>query len=190
MNPAHPESSRPARRDADYWIRALNLAPHPEGGYFREVFRSATRLAAEALPPGYGGARALATHIYYLLPAGQRSLFHRLKSDEHWHFYEGAPLRLVLIAPDGALREHRLGPLPDDGAARYAWVPAGVWMGARVEHGPDFALAGCTVTPGFEFEDFEPARRRALLDRFPRHRPHILDLTESDCPAPNPIVRP
>ncbi len=174
--PARIASSR-RRLTASYWIRTLGLKPHPEGGYFRETYRSAERVAAAALPARYGGARAFATAIYFLLAAGQVSRLHRLRSDELWHFHHGAPLRLTLIAPDGALIEHRLGHDAAAGDCLQAVIPAGAWMGARLATARGYALVGCTVAPGFAFEDFELGRRASLCRLFPQHRETIATLT-------------
>lgn len=126
---------------ADEVVRHLALAPHPEGGYFRETFRDAAR----------EDGRAASTAIYYLLRAGERSRWHRVRdAAEVWHWYSGAPLRLDI---DGA--SHRLGPDILAGEAPQAVVPAGSWQAA--ESLGDWTLVGCTVAPGFEFSSFEMA---------------------------------
>jgi predicted cupin superfamily sugar epimerase len=130
-------------------IETLGLAPHPEGGYYRELFRS-----ANLVDPLDGRERRSAlTTIYFLLPADARSLWHRVRSDEVWHHYEGAPLEL-LLKPTGASTVERavLGPC---GAAQapVRWVPAGWWQAARSLG--EYTLVGCTVGPGFEYADFE-----------------------------------
>lgn len=128
-------------------IDALGLVPHPEGGYFREIFRS-----PETVAPGDArGERSALTTIYFLLTAGQTSAWHRVASDEVWHFYEGDPLELRCVAPDGARSTILLGPLGDS-AAPVAVVPAGHAQ-AAVPLGA-YALVGCTVGPGFDFADF------------------------------------
>jgi len=128
-------------------VRFLGLQPHPEGGHFREVFRSGRSLSRPS-----GGPRAAATHIYFLLASGERSRWHRLASDEIWHFYEGSPLDLYTIAPAATAIEHRrLGPL--EAAFPTCAVPAGTWQAARASGA--YTLAGCTVAPGFEYADFE-----------------------------------
>ena len=129
-------------------VRFLGLQPHPEGGHFREVFRSEHSFSH----PGAGGPRAAATHIYFLLAAGEKSRWHRLASDEVWHFYEGSPLDLYTIAPGAPRLEHRrLGQL--EAAFPTLAVPAGTWQAARPAGA--YTLAGCTVAPGFEYADFE-----------------------------------
>jgi uncharacterized protein len=129
-------------------VRLLALEPHPEGGHFRQIHRSAHRV------PGFGGApRAAMTQIYFLLAAGERSRWHRVASDEVWHFYEGSPLDLLTIDPtDRRLGRHRLGAV-GGGTVPTLVVPAATWQAARSTGA--YTLAGCTVAPGFEFADFE-----------------------------------
>jgi hypothetical protein len=155
------------------WIERLGLAHHPEGGWYRETYRSAERVAADALPSRFGGPRALGTAIYYLLRAGERSALHRIKSDEVWHHYAGDAVTLWMLDAGGAAREARLGP---EGEPQVV-VPAGVWYGARLAAGSAYALLGGTVAPGFEFADFELADRAALLAAHPQHRAMIEALT-------------
>ncbi len=167
---------------AKYWISRLALQPHPEGGYFREIYRSREQIKAGALPARYGGPRAFATSIYFLLAGTQRSTLHRLASDEQWHFYAGHTLLLYMLAPDGTCRKVRLGRALDAGEQFQTVIPTGTWMGARLDEnapagGRGYALIGCTVAPGFEFRDFEAGKRADLLRRFPRHRKLITALT-------------
>jgi predicted cupin superfamily sugar epimerase len=169
-------------RTAEDWIRALNLRKHPEGGWFRETYRAAGRIPAAVLAGRFPGARPFATAIYFLLTARDRSVFHRLKSDEIWHFYADGSLTLHVLAPRGGYRRIRLGTSARGHvrgrATPQAVVPAGCWMAA--EAAPrGFALVGCTVAPGFDFADFELGRRAALCRRFPRHRALIRRLTPS-----------
>ncbi len=127
-------------------IRALHLAPHPEGGYYRETFRD---------PRGDAKGRAVSTAIYYLLPAGQSSAWHRVDAAEIWHFYAGAPLELSICEAGGAPQRLRLGPDIVAGERPQFVVPAGVWQAARSLGA--YTLVGCTVAPGFEFSGFELA---------------------------------
>jgi predicted cupin superfamily sugar epimerase len=142
-------------------IAALGLRAHPEGGYYGEVYRS----AAAVKPADGRGPRAALTTIYFLLPEGQASRWHRVQSDEVWHFYEGAPLDLWLVPPTLDRMEHRrLGPV-EPGRHPVAVVPAGWWQAARASG--SYSLTGCTVAPGFEFRDFvlagdQPAVAAAL----------------------------
>lgn len=153
--------------EAEYWIRALNLQPHPEGGWYRETYRSAETIPADGLPARFGAPRCCSTAILFLLEGGTVSALHRIRSDELWHFYAGGVLRISMIEGAGTLRELRLGVDPAGGASVQAVVPAGAWFGARLEEPGSFALVGCTVSPGFDFADFELADRAALAREFP-----------------------
>jgi predicted cupin superfamily sugar epimerase len=160
----------PTPANAAYWIHALGLEPHPEGGRFRESWRSPERLPGSSWPARFGGARSLGTSIYYLLCAGEHSRLHRLRADEVWHLYDGGPLLLHLLAPDGEYRRLALGRDPARGEQPQVVVPHGTWFGAELAQGVGHALAGCTVSPGFEYEDFELGDREALLRSHPAQR--------------------
>jgi len=137
--------------DTEDIIRRLGLLPHPEGGYYRETFRSPSRVR---LPDGR--VRHASTAIHYLLPEGTWSTWHRVTADEIWHHYGGGPLRLYRLG---------LGELLLDRVTPQAVVPAGVWQAAEPDGGP--VLCGCTVSPGFEFDDFELGRQDQLMAAFP-----------------------
>jgi predicted cupin superfamily sugar epimerase len=139
-------------RPFDRWVQQFGLAPHPEGGAYREVFRADTQVATPR------GPREASTAIYYSLPAGGVSAWHRVAADEVWHRYAGGPLTLHLLDDDGyrALRLDAEQPL--------AVVPAGCWQAAEAA---EDALCGCTVAPGFRFEDFEMADGDALAAAYP-----------------------
>lgn len=156
-------------------IARLGLARHPEGGWFRETYRAPERIPAAALPR-HGGDRPCSTAILFLLEAGDISALHRLASDELWHWHAGAPLRIHALAGDGGHQVHRLGPDLEAGQSFQAVLPAGTWFGAEVE-GPGYTLVGCTVAPGFDFADFELARREDLLALHPRHAALVAHLT-------------
>lgn len=134
-----------ARMTADEVVRALGLTRHPEGGYFRETYRH--------LPSG--GGRGAMTAIYFLLPAGERSAWHRVDADEMWHHYAGAPLRLEIAVKGRAAELVRLGPDLASGQRPQALVPAHAWQSAESEGA--WTLVGCTVAPAFEFAGFEMA---------------------------------
>ena len=161
-------------------IEHLRLQPHPEGGWYRETYRALDiMLPAEALPPRFGGSRHASTAIYYLLPAGARSLLHRIAADETWHFYAGGGMTLATIGPAGTAREVVLGPDMVAGQRFQYTVPGGTWFGGRpLEHHTAYALLGCTVAPGFDFADFELGARDALLELYPHCREIILRLTD------------
>jgi predicted cupin superfamily sugar epimerase len=158
---------------ADEWVRALDLTPHPEGGYYREAYRSLTTWT----PPGFPGPRAAATAIYFLLRRGEISALHRLRSDELWHFHAGATLGVVELTAAGALVEHRLGLDLAAGERPQLVIAAGAWFGARIVGDGGFSLVGCTVAPGFDFADFELGDRAALAARYPAHAAVIATLT-------------
>jgi len=166
-------------RDAAYWISRLSLAPHPEGGYYRSTYASPLWIAQSALPPGFTGPRLASTAIYFLVDGSNFSAFHRLQSDEVWHFYVGSALVIHVIAPDGSASEILLGGDPESSESLQGIVKAGSWFGARVKDSQSFALVGCTMAPGFDFEDFELATRAQLTAQFPQHRALIEQLT---CP--------
>jgi predicted cupin superfamily sugar epimerase len=158
---------------AAQWIARLDLRPHPEGGYYRQTYRSDELVTH--LPPRFSGARPMATSIYFLLQAPEVSRLHRIKSDEIWHAHAGSTLLISEIDGDGTLIEHRLGTGPED--APQAVIRAGHWFGARLLSAPAWMLAGCTVAPGFDFADLELAERAALITRYPHHRRLIESLT-------------
>jgi predicted cupin superfamily sugar epimerase len=159
-------------KDAQYWIKKLQLARHPEGGYFKETYRSNETIRAAGLPPRFDEDRAFSTAIYFLLTGDDRSALHRIKSDEMWHFYAGSELTIHVIEPTGNYGQIKLG-----GDRFQAVVPAGCWFGATVEQRQAYALVGCTVAPGFDFADFELAKRDELIAQFPQHRVIIERLT-------------
>jgi predicted cupin superfamily sugar epimerase len=163
---------------ADSRIRALGLVPHPEGGFYRETYRSKEFLSAASLPRRYGGRRSLSTAIYFLLRSGEVSRLHRLLSDEVWHFYEGLPLRLHVFMPNGRYRALELGREGRRAGKLQLVVPRGAWFGAEVIGRRSFSLVGCTIAPGFDFADFTLGRRTDLLKRFPSHDLVIERLTK------------
>ena len=163
--------------EAAAWVRRLRLRPHPEGGWFRETYRARESIPAAGLPARFGGARAASTAILFLLPAGSFSAFHRIRSDELWHFHAGDALTIHVLGAGGRLSRIRLGPDPRRGERLQACVPAGAWFAAEPGPRGRFALVGCTVAPGFDFRDFELAGREALIRSFPRRRALIQRLT-------------
>ena len=131
--------------EADRIIRALALSPHPEGGHYRQMFKDEAG----------GGGRAYSTAIYYLLRRGEVSALHRIDAAEVWHFYRGAPLELTIKEQGKEAARLVLGADIENGERPQIVVPRGAWQGARPLG--DYALVGCTVAPGFEFEFFELA---------------------------------
>ena len=165
-------------KDTDYWIRELKLLPHPEGGYFKETYRSSEIINPEHLPHGFKYHRNISTSIYYLLAGSQCSKFHRIKSDEMWHFYDGNGLIIYSIDENGKLTENKLGLEIEYGEYPQVLIKAGDWFGAKVNKSDSFCLAGCTVAPGFHFDDFELGDRNELIKLFPKHKAIIEELTK------------
>ncbi len=164
-------------RDAQYWIEKLRLEAHPEGGYFRQTYKADLLLANEALPAGFTGPRAASTAICFLLEGKNFSAFHRLRADEVWHFYAGDPLIVHMIAPDGSYSFILLGRDLEAGQVLQGVVPAGCWFASHVADWKSFAMVGCTVAPGFDFDDFELGKRVELVARYPQHRDLMERLT-------------
>lgn len=165
------------RPDASYWIEKLQLTSHVEGGAFREVYRSELTLPRTVLPLFFQGDRNASTHIYFLLAQGQFSAFHRIAGDELWHFYFGDPLIVYEINHNGRMITHLLGTDPTKGQSFHTVIKAGSWFASAPAAGSEYALVGCTVAPGFDFEDFELAEREALATQYSEHAAVIRQLT-------------
>jgi len=163
--------------NAHSWIRKLKLKKHPEGGYYCELYRSAESIPGKALPRRYKGRRSFSTSIYFLLKGRDISRFHRLKSDETWHFHTGSSLTIHVISPKGKYSEIKLGCDPKKKQALQYTVSRNHWFGATVHNPKGFSLVGCTVSPGFDFADFELADQEELLARFPHLARIIRKLT-------------
>jgi predicted cupin superfamily sugar epimerase len=154
-------------------IKQLQLQPHPEGGFYKETYRSTMDLDIY----GFEGKRQLATGIYYLVLAGHISAFHRIKQDEMWHFYKGGSLELHIIRKTGHYDKVVLGNQLHQGEVPQYLVEAGDYFAACVQQGTNYALMGCTVSPGFDFRDFEMPSRASLTKQFPEHEAIIDQLT-------------
>ena len=161
---------------AEYWISNLKLNPHPEGGFYHETYRAAEEIDTAGLPPRFDGPRNFSTAIYFLLRAEDKSHFHRIKSDELWHFHSGDTLEIFVLTPEGLVTK-RLGADVASGDQLQVTVPANHWFGAKVADGGRYALASCTVAPGFDFADFELGNREKLCREFPYHSEIITMLT-------------
>ena len=157
----------------------LSIWPSTEGGYYRQTYRADLILTKEALAPQFTGPRAASTAIYFLLDGQNFSAFHRLRSDELWHFYAGAQLAVHVIDERGEYSEILLGSNPEAGEVFQAVVKAGCWFASKVKDSKSFALVGCTVAPGFDFDDFEFAKREELSRLYPQHRKLVEALTRS-----------
>ncbi len=156
----------------------LKMQAHPaEGGYFAETYKSGLILPRGVLPSSFAGQRSLATAIYYLLTPETFSAMHRLRADEIYHFYLGDPAEMLQLRPDGTGEITILGQDIASGMRLQHLVPAGVWQGSRLLEGGEFALLGTTVSPGFEYEDFEAGRREHLVGLYPQYASQIVSLT-------------
>lgn len=162
-----------SNQKAEAWIRNLDLEAHPEGGYYKETYRSGLSSTFD----NFDDSRNASTAIYFMLTSGNFSAFHRIRSDEMWHFYDGNPVSIFTIDVQGVLKEIKLGLNIANGELPQAIVPAGCWFASSVAAGGDYALVGCTVSPGFDFKDFELANREELINSFPEHRDVILNYT-------------
>jgi len=156
---------------AQYWIDQLNLQPHPEGGYYKETYRSSD----ESPFQGFEGSRNISTAIYFLLEQKDKSHFHRIQSDELWFFHEGETLEIFILHED-KVEVISLGKKMNQGESLQAVIPAGLWFGARVKDQQGYALVSCTVAPGFDFRDFELGKKNELVNIFPQHKKIIEEL--------------
>jgi len=155
-------------------VQLLELQPHPEGGFYKEVYRSAESVSRSCLPERFTGDRNFCTSIYYLLSRGDFSAFHLIKSDEIWHYYLGSSLLIHMLHLNGSYECKVLGKDLRENQAFQVVIPAGTWFAAEPAIGTDFILAGCSVSPGFNFLDFELANKKELVQLFPEHE-HIID---------------
>jgi len=154
---------------AQQLIEKYQLQSHPEGGHYLETYRSRETIKKEALPDRFTGDRYFSTAIYFLLEEKEFSAFHRIQSDELWHFYAGAGLHIYVLHPDGRGEVLKLG---DDLANGYSFqqmVPAGCWFASKPASNNSFCFVGCTVAPGFDFTDFELAEKEVLIKEYPAY---------------------
>ncbi len=162
-----------------YWVNHLNMLPHPEGGFFKEVYRSDESVATDALPARYAGSRSFATSIYFLIESENFSAFHRIQSDEIWHFYTGSTITMHIIHPDGKLVTHKIGPNFEAGEVFQLVIPHSCWFAASVDEPDAYALVGCGVAPGFDFVDFELGTAAQLVAEYPQHAEVISSYTRT-----------
>lgn len=159
-----------------YLVEQLKLNTHPEGGFYKEIYRS-NQIIPKVSLKGFSGDRSFCTSIYFLLTSENFSAFHRIKQDEIWHFYEGQALSVHVIYPNGDYKEHRVGINFEKGEAPQLVVPAGCWFASSVEEKDAYSFVGCTVAPGFDFDDFELALENNLSALYPQHTKIIQKLT-------------
>ena len=157
-------------------IAHYKLLPHPEGGWYKETYKSIEQISQNALPQRFSGDRAFSTAIYFLLEQGNFSAFHSIKSDECWHFYIGEPLWVYVLFPNGLLQIFVLGSDISSGELFQFVVPANCWFASRPAPNSSFSLVGCTVSPGFDFADFELADAKELIKTYPQHEKIIKEL--------------
>ena len=160
----------------DQLIQKYNLEPHPEGGWYKQTYKSNEQIPGNALPERFGANRTFSTAIYFLLEKENFSAFHRIKSDECWHFYAGDPLVIYVIDHNEELKIISLGNDLEKGQAFQYVVPANCWFASRPAPGSEYCFVGCTVAPGFEFEDFELANAAELSAIYPEHKKIIEQL--------------
>lgn len=181
---AGPEGGAAAEDPVAMLIRELNLRPLPEeGGLFAETYRSGSVIPGGAVPGRHAEPRCYATAIYYLITPQGFSALHRVASTEIFHFYRGQPVQMLQLWPDGTGRTLILGPDIAAGQRPQVVVPRGVWQGTRllpaspVNPAGRYALLGCTVSPGFEYQDYEHGRRAELTALYPAFAQAIAELT-------------
>jgi hypothetical protein len=163
---------------AQFFIDQLQLLKHPEGGWYKETYRATGEIPDSALAE-YDGPRNFSTGIYFLLTKDNFSAFHRIKSDEMWHFYAGDGLIVHEIQTDGAYIEHHLGLRLEDVEEPQLVVKANSWFASEVKGDGNWCLVGCTVAPGFDFRDFELVNFSTLSMAYPEHTALIRRLTRS-----------
>ena len=146
-------------KEVQFLIEKLGLNPHPEGGYFKETYRSTQ---ASELGHPYSGPRSHSTCIYFLLTSENFSAFHKIHQDEIWHFYQGSPIALHIISPEGKYQLVTIGNNIEKGEVPQFVVSGGFWFASEVSVAGSYSLAGCTVAPGFDFQDFEMAEKDTL----------------------------
>lgn len=163
-------------KTAGQYIKKLKLKKHPEGGYYKEVYRSGEIILGEHLPKRFKSSRNFSTSIYFLLEGKQFSAFHLLQSDELWHFYDGCDVIIYLLTENGKLTKRKIGRGAD---CRFQIaIEKNNWFAAELVNKKGFALIGCTVSPGFDFEDFNIGRRSELLKQFPKYKNLIEKFTQ------------
>ena len=176
---AHAPDAHKTELTAQQIIEHLQLVPLTiEGGYFRETYRAPTTIPASALPDEYAGDRNASTAIYYLLTPDTYSAIHRVRSDEVFHFYAGNAVEMLQLRPDGSARIILIGNDLAAGQEPQVVVPAEGWQGCRLIPGGSWALMGCTVSPGFDYTDFELADRAQLTASYPDFAEMIAALTK------------
>jgi len=157
--------------DSKDLIRLLQLKPHPEGGFYKETYRSNLSIVTAD-----GNNRSVSTAIYYLLENEDKSHLHRIRSDERWFFHQGAPLEIILIE-NNQVTTILMGNNIEQGEVPQAGIPANTWFAAKIKNDIGYSLVSCTVAPGFDFSDFELAKRQMLIEEYPHLKSTIEKFT-------------
>lgn len=154
--------------DKNYWIKELSLISHPEGGYYKEVFRSKGIIDHSESKSHFNGIRNHMTSIHFLLDGNNFSAFHKIKSDEMWYYHYGDPILVHIIDQGGNYSSFKLGLNINEGECLSHVVEANTWFASECLNKEGYGLVSCGVAPGFDFEDFELANEK-LLDLYPQH---------------------
>lgn len=157
-------------KNAQYWVEKLNLNAHPEGGFYKEVYRA----KEEFIPNEIGDKRNYITSIYFLIEEGNVSHFHSIQQNELWFYHAGAPLVVFVLHENGDLEEIKIGPNPKNGEVLQALVEANKIFGSKSLG--DYSLVSCVVAPGFDFADFKLYNKSTLLHKFPNQDKIINEL--------------
>lgn len=173
-------AAKPTLMTVEELIKHYMMLPHPEGGWYKENYRSNEIFPGTALPERFTGNREFSTAIYFLLEKNNFSAFHRIKSDECWHFYTGDPLEIFILRENGNMERILLGNDISKGQSFQYVVPANCWFASRTAEGGAFSFVGCTVSPGFDFEDFEMADPARLAAEFPSYARLIQSFTHTE----------
>ncbi len=164
-------------KTAQALIEKLGLEAHPEGGFFKETYRSAGVISQSDLGGDYTGSRNYSTAIYFMLTSDAFSAFHRIRQDEFWFFHQGAPITFHTITAEGDYTVQTIGNEIDKGHVPQLVVKGGDWFAAEIQDDNEFALVSCTVSPGFDFADFELATKKELTELYPLYADIISQLT-------------
>ena len=172
-----PLKKHPSTNESAIIIGQLQLLPHPEGGWYREMYRSDELIPLSSLPGRYNSQHCFSTSVYFLLEKDDFSAFHRITSDETWHFYMGSPVIIYCIFADGSATQVVLGNNLAKGQLLQYTIIRNCWFAAKNQEDNPFSLVGCTVSPGFEFTDFELGQRKTLVDLYPQYHNIISELS-------------
>lgn len=151
-------------------VQKYTMLPHPEGGFYKETYRCTQTIPQQILSRKFSGERNISTAIYFLLEQGNFSAFHKIKSDECWHFYAGSAMNVYVIHINGHLETIKLGNDITQAQTFQHVVPSGCWFASEPATGSAFSFVGCTVAPGFDFDDFELAKAAELIKVYPQHK--------------------